>query len=65
MIYQNIVESEENLKVALSCGFESNIKNLLSQLLAPNSINRLGMWRNGLDDIWTHPFFKGSSRTYY
>ena len=61
MIYQNIIESEENLKIILN-PLEKNSKSLISQLLTSNPIIRLGMLRNGINDIWEHNFFSGFAR---
>jgi len=65
MIYQNIVESEENLKCVFSGSgagsfgnFDANSKSLLLALLTNSPLMRLGMLRNGIDEIWAQPMLK-------
>jgi protein kinase X len=58
LIYQNIMESKEVLSVAFTQGFNSDARDLIKKLLVPNPHMRLGMLRNGLGDVWAHPFFK-------
>jgi hypothetical protein len=44
--------------------FPPNAKSLIQKLVVNNSQLRLGMLRNGVDDIWTHPFFSGIKLLY-
>lgn len=43
--------------------FNNDAKDLISKLLVPNSSIRLGMLRNGTNDIWQHPFIIKSGYT--
>lgn len=61
MIYQNIMESGEVLKIAFPKDFNSDAKDLILKLLVPNPHMRLGMLRNGVSEIWENPFFKSLS----
>lgn len=61
MIYQNIVESEEHLKFIFSAansGFDINSKRLLNGLLTNRPYMRLGMLRDGVDEIWAFTALK-------
>jgi cGMP-dependent protein kinase 1 len=60
MIYQNIMESEDILKVAFSKGFDPHAHQLILGLLNVNPHMRIGMLRDGLKDIWDSPFFSSS-----
>ncbi len=51
------MNSEENLNSAFKPGFDPVAKDLITKLLVKNPMMRLGMFRNGMRDIWTHPFF--------
>jgi cGMP-dependent protein kinase len=61
MIYQNIMESQDLLKIAFAKDFDKEAKDLILKLLVPNPHMRLGMLRNGPSDIWDHPFFSNLS----
>ena len=62
MIYQNIIDSQEMLKVqfAEKPDFDPDAKDFISKLLVDNPGVRLGMLRNAEADIWTHPFITKS-----
>ena len=60
MIYQNIIESEEVLRVSFTKEFDIDAKDFIMKLLVVNPHMRLGMLRNGLDDLWAHPFLANS-----
>jgi protein kinase A len=60
-LYQNIVNSEDVLKGALPSGLDAASKGLLLGLLEYSPVRRLGMLRNGIDEAWMQPFFKGTS----
>ena len=38
---------------------DNNAKDIISSLLRFSANLRLGMWRNGINDIWEHAFLKG------
>ena len=57
MIYQQIMDSDEILRVSFCKGFDPDACNLIRALLVVNPHMRLGMLRNGIDDMWAHPFF--------
>ena len=65
-IYQRILASGEYLSQAFDAGFvESDdgkgalVKDLIMLLLNSNPATRLGMLRNGTNDIWSHSAFRG------
>lgn len=62
MVYQNILESEETLKIRYNSvsSLDSNGKSLISSLLLLNPGTRIGMLHEGSKDIWDHPFFRGT-----
>lgn len=75
MTYQNIIESEDTLKFILSGSvgssadvksagqtkyLDNNAKDFITGLLRFSVNIRLGMWRDGLLDIWNHPFLRGN-----
>jgi serine/threonine protein kinase len=60
-VYQNIVNSEDVLKTALPSTLDPSAKNLIVALLEPSPVRRLGMLRNGMDEIWLQPFFRGTT----
>ena len=62
MIYQNIIDSSEMLKVQFASkpDFNPDAKNFIEKLLTENPGVRLGMLRNGDADIWSHPFIAKS-----
>jgi serine/threonine protein kinase len=63
MVYQKIVESEENLIFIFNnSSFDSVSKHLLGNLLINNPNTRIGMLRNGCEDIWSHNLMKGYSK---
>ena len=62
MIYQNIVDSDELLKVAFSKHFDPDARDLIQRLLIPNPHMRLGMLREGIKDVWAHRFFTRSGK---
>eukprot|EP00605_Chrysophyceae_sp_TOSAG23-4_P001832 GSChrysophyteH1.ASY1.ANO1.2022.1 assembled CDS len=64
MIYQNIMDSDEILKVSFSKGFDSDISNLIRMLLVVNPHMRLGMLRNGFDDFWEQPLLANHGATF-
>ena len=39
---------------------DSNAKDMILSLLRSSSNLRLGMWKNGINGIWEHPFLKGT-----
>jgi hypothetical protein len=68
MIYQNIVESDENLSCIFSGSalngssnsiFDASSKSLLMGLLTNRPQMRLGVLRDGIDELWAHPVLKG------
>jgi tRNA A-37 threonylcarbamoyl transferase component Bud32 len=59
IVYQNIIESKEVLKKLLKNGFDEKSKDLILKLFIENPNMRLGMLRNGIDDILKHPYFGG------
>eukprot|EP01038_Epipyxis_sp_PR26KG_P013978 gene13978-18747_t len=60
MIFTNILDVEESLKVALlSSNLDNFARNLITGLLSANPNLRPGMLHSGLDDIWNHSFMKG------
>lgn len=59
MIYQNIVEAREMLKTSFPLGFSADARDLICKLLTDIPFMRLGMRRNGIADVWAHPFFRG------
>ena len=62
MIYQSIVESEEHLKFSATySGLDVNGKKLLNGLLTNRPYMRLGMLRDGIDEIWTFSALKSKS----
>lgn len=61
VLYQNIVNSEDTLKAAMPSSLDANTKSIILSLLEPSPVRRLGMLRNGMDDVWAHPFFRGTS----
>jgi len=65
MIYQSIIDSTEVLKLQFSTklDFDPNAKDFCIKLLQENPAMRLGMLRNGVADIWEHPFIKKSGFT--
>jgi serine/threonine protein kinase len=60
-IYQRIMCSEEALQEAFSQQpyFDPVAKDLVLKLLMDMPGLRLGMLRNGVDDVWNHPFLSG------
>jgi len=63
LIYQNVMESEEELRVAFAKDFDPEAKDLIKRLLVPNPHMRLGMLRLGLADVWAHPFIARGGKT--
>lgn len=55
-IYQKIIHSEETLKECFKQQFDPYAKSLILQLLSNTPGLRIGMLRNGVDDVWNHPF---------
>jgi protein kinase A len=56
MIYQHIMDSDEVLRLAFTKSFDPDARDLIHRLLVPNPHMRLGMLRDGLADLWAHPF---------
>ena len=63
LIYQNVMESAEELRVAFAKDFDPEAKDLIKRLLVPNPHMRLGMLRLGLADLWAHPFISRGGKT--
>ena len=62
-VYQRILASDEYLNAAFSVGFDNDVslhpvKDLITSLLQSSPAKRLGMLRNGSDDVWDHVVFK-------
>ena len=62
-VYQRILASREYLTNAFSAGFDRvenlhAMRDLIILLLNSNPAKRLGMLRNGSDDVWSHEAFK-------
>jgi hypothetical protein len=59
MTYQQILDSSVLLPPLLTNPhMDGSSRALFGGLLQMNPNMRLGMLRNGIDDLWTHPFFK-------
>ena len=52
------MESEDRLEIAFSNGFDSDAKDLICNLLVENPNMRIGMLREGVADVWAHPFLR-------
>lgn len=65
MVYQSIIDCTEVLKLQFSTkpDFDVNAKDFIVKLLSENPAMRLGMLRNGTNDLWEHPFIKKSGYT--
>jgi hypothetical protein len=59
------VNSVEILKKSFKPNFPEGSKTLINKFLLENPAMRLGMLRNGMDDIWMQPFFAGLSEMLY
>lgn len=62
-VYKRILASSLYLTDAFSAGFDRVknfplIKDVITLLLNSNPVKRLGMLRNGSDDVWNHAAFK-------
>ena len=62
-VYQRILASNEYLYAAFNTGFDQleylhNVKDVIALLLNSNPSTRIGMLRNGSDDVWNHVTFK-------
>ena len=51
------MNSTEILKSAFKPNFPINAKSLILKLVVENPAMRLGMQRNGFDDIWEQPYY--------
>jgi cGMP-dependent protein kinase 1 len=67
-IYQRVLASGEHLPTAFKPTFDQEesgrggiARDIVTQLLNSNPAIRLGMLRNGTNDLWSHQFFKGMS----
>ena len=49
----------EKLKTAFKQGFPADARSLILKLLVDNPAMRIGMGRNGFDDIWNLPYYTG------
>jgi hypothetical protein len=58
-VYQKIIHSDETLKECFKPQFDLTAKSLILQLLSHTPGLRIGMLRNGLEDVWGHPFMLG------
>lgn len=58
-IYRNIMVAPEKLKTAFKSGFPADARAIILKLLVDNPAMRIGMLRNGFDDIWDMPYYKG------
>lgn len=58
-VYQKIIHSDETLKECFKPQFDPTAKSLILQLLSHTPGLRIGMLRNGLEDVWKHPFMIG------
>lgn len=59
MVYQGIVEcTSESIQRACKSGFDPTAENLITALVNPVAMMRLGMQRNAMDDVWKHAFFR-------
>ena len=64
IVYQSVIDSKEVLAKIFKTingkgkmGIEHLLEDLILKLLEDNSNMRLGMLRNGIADIWAHPYF--------
>ena len=62
LVYQNVMNSNEELNVAFTKDFDADAKDLIRRLLVPNPHMRLGMLRQGLADVWAHPFISRGNK---
>mmetsp|Transcript_10782 Transcript_10782/g.16396 ORF Transcript_10782/g.16396 Transcript_10782/m.16396 type:complete len:1178 (-) Transcript_10782:165-3698(-) len=60
-VYRKILRCSETLETAFSSQFDASAKSLITQLLNEVPGLRIGMLRNGVDDVWTHSFLSGIS----
>lgn len=58
--YQRIIHCNDNISQLFKPQFDAKAKDLICKLLAATPGTRLGMLRNGTEDIWNHPFFAGT-----
>jgi serine/threonine protein kinase len=61
-IYQRIIKSQEILPRSFKPGFPPSAKLAITRLLVNMPSLRIGMLRNGFDDIWSQPFFIGTNK---
>ena len=60
IIYQNILHSKDVLsKTETFKSFDKSMIQFIKDLLNENAHQRIGMLRNGIQDIWQQPFLKG------
>jgi CRP-like cAMP-binding protein len=62
-IYRNIMAAPEKLKTAFKSNFPVEAKSIIGKLLVENPAMRIGMLRNGFDDIWDLPYYKAHGIT--
>lgn len=60
IIYQNILHSKDVLsKSETFKSFDKSLMQFILDLLKENPYQRMGMLRNGIQEIWNHPFLNG------
>lgn len=52
----------EKLKTAFKSNFPPDAKTIILKLLVENPAMRIGMGRNGFDDIWEMPYYTGTTQ---
>lgn len=52
------MESQVQLETAFPKSFSPECKDIILKLLVENPGMRIGMLRNGISDVWGHPYFR-------
>jgi len=57
-VYKFIMQSKDVLETAFPKSFSPECRDLVLKLLVENPGMRIGMLRNGISDVWGHPYFR-------
>lgn len=64
MLFQHIIDCEEVLKTFFTNSggnFDASARATITALLSANPGTRLGLLHDGIEGVWTSPFFKTTS----
>ena len=57
-VYKFIMHSNQVLETAFPKSFSPECRDIILKLLVENPGMRIGMLRNGISDVWGHPYFR-------